>query len=346
MNAERGTTLADRLKEAIHQIDAPDAVLAVTRHGVRTVLTGGSAPPPPTPRSALRYEVGSLSKTFTVLLLAELARDGTLELDDPLFTHLPDLPLRHAYSRQITLRHLATHTSGLPRVPADLIVGSLLHPYYSGYANYDTERLLRTFARTRPRNRPGTHWRYSNFGMALLGPAMSHAAGVSYPTLLTDRVLRPLGLTDTTLGPGAPGTDAVGYRTNGRTPTTDADMGAFAAAGAVRSTPGDLLSYLEAHLCPQETPLPGPLCDVQIPLVRRGWRHRHIHTLTWFHHPAPGGPLLFHTGATFGQQVFLGYHPRTQTGLVALATRRGRTCRVIGTAYELLYALAGDPMAV
>ena len=244
MTAERGTPLADRLTEAIAQIDAPDAVLAVTRHGVRTVLTGGSALPPPTPRHALRYELGSLSKTFTVLLLAELARGGVLDLDDPLCAHLPALPLRHAHSRRITLRHLATHTSGLPRIPADLMVGALLRPHHNGYADYDTERLLRTFARTRPRNRPGTRWRYSNFGMALLGPAMSHAAGAGYPALLRERVLGPLGLADTTVGPGAAGTDAVGHRRDGVTPQPGADMGAFAAAGAIRSTPGDLLSYL------------------------------------------------------------------------------------------------------
>ncbi|MEV8022222.1 serine hydrolase domain-containing protein [Streptomyces sp. NPDC086554] len=343
MTSEHGAALADRLADAVAHIDAPDIVVAVTRRGVRTVLTGGSALSPPTPRHALRYELGSVSKTFTVLLLAELARAGVLALDDPLAAHLPDLPpLPHPHSRQITLRHLATHTSGLPRIPTDLVAGALLRPYDDGYAAYDTERLLRTFARTRPRYQPGTRWRYSNFGLALLGPAMSHAAGAGYPALLRNHVLHPLGLAETTLGPGATGTDAVGHRTNGVTPVGSTAMGAFVAAGAVRSTPGDLLSYLEAHLAPEHTPLSGPLHDVQIPLLRRGWRHRHTHTLTWYHHPAPRGPLIFHVGATLGQQAFLGYHPATHTGLVALATRRGRTCRMIGTAYELLYALADE----
>ncbi|MER7153576.1 serine hydrolase domain-containing protein [Streptomyces lydicus] len=343
MSPDRGPALTDRLAEAVTHIDAPDIVLGVTRRGRRTVVTGGSALSPPTPRHALRYELGSLSKTFTVLLLADLARDGVLALDDPLVAHLPDLPLRHPDARRITLWHLATHTSGLPRIPTDLIAGALVHPYANGYAAYDTERLLQTFARTGPRHRPGTRWRYSNLGVALLGPALSRAAGVGYPALLSDRVLRPLGLTDTSLGPGTTGTDAIGHRTNGVTPVRSADMGAFVAAGSVRSTPGDLLGYLEAHLSPEDTPLAGPLRDVQVPLLRRGWRHRNTHTLTWYQHPAPRGPLLFHVGATFGQQAFLGYHPATHTGLVALATRRGRTCRMITTAYELLYTLAGEP---
>ncbi|MFH8683519.1 serine hydrolase domain-containing protein [Streptomyces lydicus] len=343
MSPDRGPALADRLAEAVTRIDAPDIVLGVTRRGRRTVVTGGSALSPPTPRHALRYELGSLSKTFTVLLLADLAGDGVLALDDPLVAHLPELPLRHPYTRRITLWHLATHTSGLPRIPTDLVAGALVHPYANGYAAYDTERLLQTFARTRPRHRPGTRWRYSNFGVALLGPALSRAAGVGYPALLSDRVLRPLGLIDTSLGPGTTGTDAIGHRTNGVTPVRSADMGAFHAAGSVRATPGDLLGYLEAHLSPEDTPLAGPLRDVQVPLLRRGWRHRNTHTLTWYQHPAPRGPLLFHVGATFGQQAFLGYHPATYTGLVALATRRGRTCRMITTAYELLYTLAGEP---
>ncbi|MEI5131098.1 hypothetical protein RB199_01630 [Streptomyces libani] len=80
-----------------------------------------------------------------------------------------------------------------------------------------------------------------------------------------------------------------------------------------------------------------------MPQLRRGWRKRDTHTLTWYQHPAARGPLLFHVGATFGQQAFLGYHPASHTGLVALATRRGRTCHMINTAYELLYTLAADP---
>ncbi|OEJ26502.1 penicillin-binding protein [Streptomyces agglomeratus] len=330
-----------RLADAVTALDAPDVVLAVTRHGRRTTVSGGNALAPPTPRHALRYELGSVSKTFTVLLLAALARSGVLNLDDPLAAHLPGgLPLRHPASRRITLRHLATHTAGLPRIPGDLIPGALLRPYTDAYATYDTERLLRTFARTRPHHRPGTRWNYSNFGVALLGPAMARATGTDCPALLTRHVLGPLGMHGTTLGPGDPGTTAVGHRRDGTTPVPGIGMGPFVAAGAVRSTPGDLLTYLEAHLDPERTPLRLPLRDVQVPQLRRGPRRRDTHTLTWFHHPAPGGPLLFHAGATFGQQAFLGFHPASGTGVAALATRRGDRLRLVETAYGLLYELA------
>ncbi|WUH24050.1 beta-lactamase family protein [Streptomyces sp. NBC_00448] len=334
------------MEEALTQVRAPDLVLAVSRAGRRTVATGGTADPR-LPRTSLSYELGSLSKTFTVLLLAELAREGALGLDDPLAAHLPGLELPYPNSRAITLRHLATHTSGLPRVPRDLIPGALLRPYTNGYAGYDRERLLRTFARTRTRHAPGSHWHYSNLGLALLGPALEGALGSDYATLLTERVLRPLGLARTTIGPAAAGspaaTAAIGHRPDGRTPLPSTDMAAFTSAGAIRATPGDLLRYAEALLSPDEAGAPAPLRDalrdVQVPQLRRGLGHRHTHTLTWYLHPAPGGPILFHAGATFGHQSFLGFHPATATAVIGTATRHDRTCALINTCYTLLHSL-------
>ncbi|MBO8185904.1 beta-lactamase family protein [Streptomyces sp. DW4-2] len=338
-----GASLRDRLTLEAARIEAPDVVLAVTRRGRRTVVTAGRGPESATPREALRYELGSISKTYTVLLLATLAAEGLLGQDDRLAAHLPPtLRLPHRASHDITLRHLATHTSGLPRIPHRLLPGALLRPYDSGYARYDTDRLLRTFADIRPRHRAGRRWIYSNFGVSLLGPALARAAGETFPAVLGTRVLRPLGLTGTTLGPGPAGADAVGYRRDGRTPVPATDMGAFAAAGAVRATPQDMLSFLEAHLDPAGSPLSGPLEEVQTPQLHRGGPRGETHTLTWFQHPAPGGPMLFHAGATFGQQAFCGYHPASGIGLAAFATRRGRPCHLVPLAYELLYQLAGQ----
>lgn len=277
-----------------------------------------------------------------MLLLADLARSGVLSLDDPLAAHLPELPLPHPNSRRITLRHLATHTSGLPRIPADLIAGALVHPYANGYARYDTERLLHL--RPDPDAAPAGH------PLALL----QLRAGTARPGHVPCRGRR---LSRPAHRPGAETAGAQGHdagprhhrHRRHRPPDERGDAGAQCRDGSLYRRrlgpghPGDLLSYLEAHLSPEDTPLAGPLREVQVPLLRRGLRKHDTHTLTWYQHPAARGPLLFHVGATFGQQAFLGYHPASQTGLVALATRRGRTCHMISTAYELLYALAADP---
>ncbi|SHM95922.1 serine hydrolase domain-containing protein [Actinacidiphila paucisporea] len=332
---------APLLAAALARVRAPDVVLAVSRDGRRTYATGGTDPDPAAPREELSFALGSLTKTFTVLLLAGLARDGVLGLDEPLGAHLP-LPPGHA--RRITPRHLATHTSGLPRVPRDLIAGAVLHPYANGYAGYTRDRLLAALARTRVRHAPGTRRHYSNFGLALLGPALESAAGAPFPDLLADRVLRPLALTATTLGADALPPSrlaAVGRRGDGRTPLPPTHMAAFDPAGGLLSTPGDLLTYAEAHLRPTAA-----LSDVQVPQLRRGSaRRRETHTLTWNQHEVAGGPMLFHAGATFGQQCFLGFHPASRTAVAAFATRHDRTSAVVAAAHRLLQDLARRPGA-
>lgn len=331
--ATAGAPEAALAEAALARVRAPDVVLAVSRAGRRTYACGGTVEGA-AGREHLAYGLGSLTKTFTVLLLADLARAGALALDDPLTAHLPGA--YPAGAGRITLRHLATHTSGLPRVPRDLLLPAVLHPQTNGYAGYTRDRLLAAFAAARPRHAPGTRWHYSNLGIALLGPALEHAAGAPYPELLARRVLRPLGLAGAFLGPDGPAA-ATGHRGDGRTPVPAVDMAAFRAAGGLHATPADLLAYAEALL----DPAAAPLRDVQVPQLRRRTpRHRdEVHTLTWFQHPAPGGPLLFHAGATFGQQCFLGFHPATRTAVAGFATRHDRLTAVVGASYGLLHSL-------
>ncbi|MEE4540472.1 serine hydrolase domain-containing protein [Streptomyces sp. V4-01] len=338
--------LGPLLDAAVARVRAPDVVVAVSRAGRRTVAAGGTGAARRPPREESGFALGSLTKTFTVLLLADLARAGVLALDDPLAAHLPGLPPVSGAARRITLRHLATHTSGLPRIPRDLLAGAVLHPRTNGYTGYRPERLLAAFADTRLRHAPGSRRRYSNFGVALLGQALEGAAGAALPDLLTRRVLRPLGLAATGLGAG-PAAAATGHRGDGRTPLPATGMGAFAAAGGLVSAPGDVLTYAEAHLRPDRAgPLEPALREVLLPQLRGGFGHRReTYTLTWYEHAAAGGPLLFHAGATFGQQCFLGFHPATGTAVAAFATRHDRTCAVVGSGYALLRELAGHPAA-
>ncbi|MEV0845224.1 serine hydrolase domain-containing protein [Streptomyces sp. NPDC049954] len=336
------TAIRERLRVALEWVDAPDVVFAVSRAGRRTVVTGGTGPAPDPPRPGLRYEVGSLSASYTVLLFTALAREGAVRLDDPLIARLPPLRLRFpAAARRITLRHLATHTSGLPRLPAGLSTGVVVRPYASGYDRYDTARLLDAFARTRPRHRPGAHWARSGFGVALLAAALEEAAGERFPTLLARHVLGPLGLTSTSTAAGPRGAVAVGHRRDGVTPVRPVRMGAFAPAAGVRATPDDLLTCLEAQLAPERRPLRGALLDAQAPQLTRGPSAlRETHTLAgWLQQSLDGGPLLCSGGSSPGQQAFLGFHRASGTALVALSTRRGRTSGLTATAYGLLVEL-------
>jgi CubicO group peptidase (beta-lactamase class C family) len=353
-----GSTTADdeelhlRLKQAVEAVDAPDVVFAVSRHGRRVVHCGGTAPPPATPREDLRYELGSASKTFTGLLLAQLIRRGVLSGGEAATACLAaarrtdvtvaSRPTVASDGAPVTLAHLLTHTSGLPALPADFFVRALPAWRTAPYARYPAARVIDAFLRHRRRHRPGTRWRYSNFGVAVLGHAVAAATGTPWEELLGGHVLRPLALGDTAFRAQGPDTDAVGHGKDGRTPVPAFDAGGFQAAGAVRATPHDLLTFLEAHLDPAGTPLAGtPLVGalraVRTPVLRRGLGHRHVHTMAWFRHPTDAGPMYFHGGATLGQQAFLGFRPGTGTALAAVCTRRFRAHDpFVATAYRLL----------
>ncbi|MFJ8971522.1 serine hydrolase domain-containing protein [Streptomyces anulatus] len=332
------------LAEAAGAVDAPDLVLAVSRNGVRTVHTGGSAEPGPVPRELMGYELGSASKPYAGLLLARLVAQGRVRYADRAADLLaPGFPV-HPAVRRITLRHLLTHTSGLPGLPADFYPQAVPRWSTDPYGGYPADRVVRAFLRARPRHRPGTRWHYSNFAVSVLGHTLAAATGTPWEVLLHQQVLAPLGLDATRVRPGPEGADAVGRRRDG-TPVPALDTGGFTAAGAVRATPLDLLTFLEAHLggpdprdaTPRDPTLSAALADVRRPLLRRGRRHAHTHTLTWFHHPSPYGPVLFHAGATLGQQAFLGFRPDTGLAVAATATRRvHRADTFVATAYGLL----------
>lgn len=329
------TALRERLAEAVHACDAPDVVLAVSRRGRRTLHSGGTAPPPDVPREDLRYETGSASKTFTALLLTRLIRRGVLTGGEAAATCLD--PGARPGPHPVTLAHLVTHTSGLPALPAGFLRRGLPAWRTNPYARYSAERLVDAFLHQTPRHRPGTRWHYSNYGVSVLGHAVAAATGTPWDHLITNQVLRALGLSGTALRAEGPETDAVGHRKDGRTPVPAFDAGGFQAAGAVRSTPNDLLTFLEAHLDPARSPAAGALRAVRVPVLRRGLGHRHVHTVGWFRHPTDGGPMYFHSGATLGQQAFLGFRPDTDTALAAVCTRRFRARDpFIATAYALL----------
>ncbi|MFF5516893.1 serine hydrolase domain-containing protein [Streptomyces coeruleorubidus] len=329
--------LAERLAHAVAASDAPDVVFALSRHGRRTLLSGGTAPPPPLPREDLRYETGSAAKTFTGLLLARLIHSGELSGGEPAAAFLARG--EPAGADPVTLAHLITHTSGLPALPAGFYLRGLPAWHTNPYARFPAARVVDAFLRHRPRHRPGTRWRYSNYGVAVLGHALAAATRTPWEDLLTDQVLRPLGLNGTTLRADDSGFDAPGHGKDGESPVPPFDAGGFQAAGAVRATPHDLLTFIEAHLDPTGAPsqLAAALRAVRRPVLRRGIGHRHVHTIAWFCHPTGGGPMYFHSGATLGQQAFLGFRPDTGTALAALCTRRFRAHDpFLATAYALL----------
>lgn len=195
------------------------------------------------------FEIGSISKAFTGMLLADSVDRGEVMLDTTL-GELFDLGTSPAAG--ITLENLATHRSGLPRLPAgpEFLMGALWSNYTAGnpYGGINVNDLI-TAARSAELKNQGTYL-YSNFGVALLGQALAQSAGMAYPELLASRITGPLNLTDTyvPLSTEDLRTEALTGRTATGKPSAPWTMDGFAPAGGIRSSAADLALLASALL--------------------------------------------------------------------------------------------------
>ncbi|MEU4428069.1 serine hydrolase domain-containing protein [Actinoplanes sp. NPDC024001] len=284
--------------------------------------------------AATRFEIGSVSKVFTSLALARLTVAGVTSLDEPLRDLLPaglDVPSRDG--QEITLRHLATHTSGLSRLPTGMLLGAILRPTRPDpYAHCTEDYLLGALSRAKLGAVPGRRFRYSNFGAGLLGLALARRAGLGFDALISREIGTPLGLTGT--GTGGPTTQ--GHRRNGR-PEAPWHLADLAGAGGLRSTATDLVAFVRAHLAGDGELAPAIRLALETEhrvnpflTARLGWMAQRLHA-------KQGGHLqIFHNGATGGFFSFTGFDPETGVGVVVLSdTQRS----VDAPAFELLRGL-------
>jgi len=268
------------------------------------------------------FEIGSITKVFTALLLAHMARRGEVGLDDPVSRHLPrdfKVPLRDGV--EITLADLATHTSGLPRWP---LLSSDSQPSQAAIdraARISLQDFKAWLATVHlPQNPPAAGaWWYSNVGYALLGLALAHRAGRPYEALLRARVLDPIGLGDTTFSPTAAMASrlAEGHDPDLK-PLPPFDAGIFMAAGALRSTPHDLARFAAAILPGSASPIARD--GERLLAVRREARWLGgKQALGWEVLDAPGGGFVSKDGVTFGQTASLVFDPDRRVAVIALS---------------------------
>lgn len=256
------------------------------------------------------YEIGSITKAFTGVLLAQMALHGELQLDDPIERYLPDVGVP-SRGREITLRDLATHTSGLPRLPDNLTPADASNPY----ADYTVEQLHAFLGSHTLRRSAGAEYEYSNLGMGLLGYILARRAGMSYEALLRERILDPLGMASTaiTLTPEMEAHLARGH--SGGRVVSNWDIPTLAGAGGLRSTAADMVTFLQANIGLLETPLRGAMArshadDPGIPgPVGLGWHVSLEHDVR----------VVWHNGGTGGYRTFAGFDPAKRRGAVVLS---------------------------
>lgn len=259
----------------------------------RAIVCAGE-PRPLTTESA--FEIGSITKTMTALLLAEQIEAGTLDLDDPLEAHLPEGTTVPTFEGEpIRLRHLVTHTSGLPSLPTQMMVTDPLDPYQG----LTEAQVLASLADVELAAAPGSQWEYSNWGFMLLSYVVTARGGQDLEPALQGAVFDPLGMAQAHVIVAPPGVDVV----QGHTPALG-EVPAWtmpenlAGIGGVKASLDDMVLYAEAALGRTG----GPTADlferslepiaVEADAVAMG--------MAWILLPLEGRTIALHDGGTGG----------------------------------------------
>lgn len=261
-------------------------------------------------------EIGSITKVFTSLLLADMVQRGEVALTDPVAKYLPagvKMPERNG--RQITLEDLATHTSGLPRLPSNLSPKDPSNPY----ADYSVEQLYQFLSGYQLTRDIGSQYEYSNLGGGLLGHVLARRAGMDYEKLVRTRICEPLGMRNTsiTLSPDMKTRFAVGHDATMK-PVAYWDLPTLAGAGALRSTANDMLTFVAANLGYVKSPLAPAMAAMLA--VRRPTGVQGLEIGLGWHILTRDGPeIVWHNGGTGGFRSFIAFERKTGMGVVVLS---------------------------
>ena len=298
-------------------------------HGFGKVRDGAAAPDERT-----LFEIGSVSKVFTSLALADEVVRKRLTLETPVARLLPKtVKVPEIDGRAITLADLATHHSGLPRLPDNLAPKDPTNPY-KGYGTRELYAFLSGHTLSR---KPGARYEYSNLGAGLLGHALTLAAKQpSYEALVVSRLAGPLGMADTrvTIGAADRARVAEGHDADASpAPAWDLEE-PLAGAGAIRSTGRDMVRFVEAHLSGT-----GPLAAAMALATQPRGDAEGGHRIGLGWHLS--GELVWHNGQTGGYHSFVGYDRKRREGVVILAASSLGTLDGLGR--MLLKMMAGAP---
>ena len=261
------------------------------------------------------FEIGSVTKTFTTLLMAKQVIAGKMKLEDPINKYLPDsITALTIGNTPLTLKHLANHTSGLPRLPANIFNGKV--DPQDPYRHYLSDSLYHFMKTYQVKETPGTKFSYSNLGAGLLGMILENTTGKSFNHLIVEEIARPLGMfkTKVELTKIDEKNFAQGYDERGQA-TAPWDLASLKGSGAIRSTLNDMVIFIQAQLG-QENPL-----SKAIELTHQktfssieqdmglGWRINKNQTSSYLHH----------SGGTGGFRSFVGFDKHRQIGVVILS---------------------------
>ncbi len=294
------------------------AAAVANRDGVQLAFAGKRAATDTAgPDANALFEYGSITKTFTALLLADAVVQKRLALDDAVEAALGQ-KLRDSEGKPITWLDLATHRSGLPRLPDNFRPSRAADPY----ADYDEARLKAFIEAWKPQVPRQSRWEYSNLGFGLLGHALGRQAGKPYAELMRDRILLPLGLGELRVAIPSDASSGllIGHDAKNQ-PVPRWTFDTLAGAGALIGSAASLARYAQAALGLIETPLKAAF-ELSMTRHAEGGKPGNPAGLGWVLGTLNGRRIAAHDGGTFGfsSSLFLDLDQRRAALVLANAS--------------------------
>lgn len=303
------------LQQRVDSGRAVGLVVGLIENGRRRVVAVGSAGNGRPVDGRTVFEIGSITKTFTAALLADMAARGDVRLDQPVAELLPAGTRVPTRGRAITLEDLSAQRSGLPRLPGNVAPKNAADPY----ADYGPAQLYAFLASYELPRDVGAQFEYSNLGVGLLGHALARRARMDYDALVRERIAGPLGMRDTRATPTAEQAPRVAAG-HGETlhPAGAWQFDALAGAGVLRSTAEDMLRFLAANLGDGPAPVVRALRETHRARGPAGGPAQI--GLGWIMVPAPNGSLVhWHNGGTGGFRSIAAFDTAARRGVVVLS---------------------------
>ncbi|MDC9722046.1 MAG: serine hydrolase [Urechidicola sp.] len=258
------------------------------------------------------FEIGSISKTFTGIIVADEVIKGKMKLSDPISDYLSEytkVPTRNDTS--ITIKDVATHSSSLPRMPDNFAPENPNNPY----ADYTIEMAYEFISSVELTRDIGERYEYSNLGLGMLGHILELQYDKDYETIMVERIANPLGMDNTRIvfTPNMKKHLAKGH--NNGVEVENWDLPTLAGAGAIRSSSVNMVKYLQANMGVHKTPLYKAM-QLSHKTAYENEDQKFKIGLAW--HYANDGEIIQHGGATGGYRAFAGFIAGTEKGVVVL----------------------------
>lgn len=327
------------IKEAVNSKRSKSIIVGIIDANGRRIFSEGiiSDDEPRKPDENTIYEIGSITKVFTALALADMSLKHQVNLNDPLSKFLPKnvkSPMRNG--KEISLLNLSTHRGTFPRFPYNTDPKDWDKPY----VDYSEKQLFEYVSNYKPDIDIDSKWRYSNVGYGILGSILTSVAEKkNYETLIIQEICKPLHMNSTviTLTPKLKKNIATGHAENGQ-PVNLIDLSAIEAGGALRSNVDDMLTFAAANLGFIKSDL---LPAMELTHQKQAKKENHFtySTMGWTLWEDDGRNILFKDGGTPGFRTFIGIDKKNKFGVVVLSgSNNGITdigAHIMDSAYKL-----------